>query len=138
MRSSPFFDDFGYVRCPGRRGNSSPRRTAGGSGLLPIVEATVAQVYMVAPQALRGPSRGLAHVALARQVAMYLAHVVFGLRLSEVGRGFGRDRTTVAHACLVVEDRRDNPTFDRTLELLVGILYRQRDLAFPEAVEPAG
>jgi hypothetical protein len=31
---------------------------------------------------------------------------------------FGRDRTTVAHACLIVEDRRDDPVFDRILELL--------------------
>jgi hypothetical protein len=29
-----------------------------------------------------------------------------------------RDRTTVAHACQVVEERRDDPRFDRVIELL--------------------
>ncbi len=57
-------------------------------------------------------------MASARQLAMYLAHVVGGLSLSEVGRLFGRDRTTVAHACQVVEDRRDDLTFDRAVSLL--------------------
>jgi chromosomal replication initiation ATPase DnaA len=57
-------------------------------------------------------------VAFARQVAMYLAHVGGGLCLSEVGRLFARDRTTVAHACALVEDRRDDPDFDRCLSFL--------------------
>jgi hypothetical protein len=35
-----------------------------------------------------------------------------------VGRIFERDRTTVAHACGVVEDRRDDANFDRALEAL--------------------
>ncbi len=47
-----------------------------------------------------------------------LAHVMCGLTLTEVGLLFGRDRTTVAHACAVVEDRRDDPVFDRALDLL--------------------
>ncbi len=38
---------------------------------------------------------------------------------------FQRDRTTVAHACGVVEDLRDDPRFDRVLELLETIVrYR--------------
>ena len=49
---------------------------------------------------------------------MYLAHTSYGLNLSEVGRLFERDRTTVAHACGVVEDRRDDPIFDRVLDVL--------------------
>lgn len=65
-------------------------------------------------------TRGQPHVALARQVGMYLAHVSFELSLTEVGMLFTRDRTTVAHACSVVEDRRDDPRFDRTIDLLEG------------------
>lgn len=65
-------------------------------------------------------TRGQPHVALARQVGMYLAHVSFELSLTEVGVLFTRDRTTVAHACSVVEDRRDDPRFDRTIDLLEG------------------
>ncbi len=49
---------------------------------------------------------------------MYLAHVGCGLSLTQTGRLFGRDRTTVAHACGVIEDRRDDPVFDRVLDLL--------------------
>ena len=49
---------------------------------------------------------------------MYLAHVCCGMTLTEVGAMFGRDRTTVAHACLRVEYRRDDPSFDRALDVL--------------------
>lgn len=51
-------------------------------------------------------------------VAMYLAHTGLGYTMSEVGHLFSRDRTTVAHACQVIEDRRDDPMFDHTLDLL--------------------
>lgn len=83
-----------------------------------VVEETVAQVFGVGRADFSLPSRGKAPCALARQVAMYLAHVRLGLTMSDVGKLFGRDRTTVAHACGVVEDRRDDPIFDRALELL--------------------
>jgi hypothetical protein len=57
-------------------------------------------------------------VAVARQAAMYLAHVGEGLPQRSVGRLFRRDRTTVAHACAATEDRRDDPRFDLTLAWL--------------------
>jgi chromosomal replication initiation ATPase DnaA len=53
-----------------------------------------------------------------RQTAMYLAHVAFGLTYTEIGQLFSRDRTTVAHACGVVEERRDDPIVDRALTTL--------------------
>ena len=89
---------------------ADPRRYA--------IEHAVMQVFGVSEAELRRASRGRAHVALARQVAMYLAHVGCGLSLTEAGRLFERDRTTVAHACGVIEDRRDDPLFDRALDLL--------------------
>ena len=67
---------------------------------------------------LAGPGRGEAPIALARQVAMYLAHVACALTLTEAARIYGRDRSTAAHACGVVEERRDNPRFDHIIELL--------------------
>jgi Bacterial dnaA protein helix-turn-helix len=82
------------------------------------IEQAVVQVFGVGQEDLRRITRGRARVALARQVAMYLAHVVCGLTLTDTGRLFGRDRTTVAHACCVIEDRRDDPLFDRALDLL--------------------
>jgi chromosomal replication initiation ATPase DnaA len=82
------------------------------------IELAVTRVFGVDHQSLEHVSRGIARVALARQVAMYLAHVGCGLSMTAAGALFGRDRTTVAHACLIVEDRRDDPMFDRALDLL--------------------
>jgi chromosomal replication initiation ATPase DnaA len=82
------------------------------------IEQAVVQVFGVGQEDFRRITRGRANVALARQVAMYLAHVVCGMTLTDTGRLFGRDRTTVAHACGVIEDRRDDPLFDRALDLL--------------------
>lgn len=83
-----------------------------------VIEHAVAHAFGVGDDDLRQSSRGRAGVALARQSAMYLAHVAGGLTLTEVGQLFQRDRTTVAHACGVIEDRRDDPKFDRVLDLL--------------------
>ncbi|MEQ8600867.1 MAG: helix-turn-helix domain-containing protein [Devosia sp.] len=51
--------------------------------------------------------------ARARQLAMYLAHVVLGESLTDIGLAFGRDRTTVSYACNLIEDMRDDVAFDR-------------------------
>lgn len=83
-----------------------------------LIETTVGQVFNILRQDLGSTNRGPARVALARQVAMYLTHVACGLTLTDVGRLFARDRTTVAHACAVVEDLRDDAKFDRVLELV--------------------
>lgn len=64
-----------------------------------------------------GDSRAPKNV-LARQVAMYIASVGFGMSYGRVGAALGRDRSTVMHACRVVEDRRDDPAFDRWIEAL--------------------
>ena len=82
------------------------------------VEAVVAHAFDLTIADLRGASRGEAPIAFARQVAMYVAHVWLALSLSEVGRRFERDRTTVAHACRVVEERRDDPRVDRLVSAI--------------------
>ena len=87
-----------------------------------LLEQAVSRVFMVAAADLWSGTRGRPRVAFARQVAMYLAHVAWGLTLTEVGHVFARDRTTVAHACGLVEDSRDDPVLDRSLELLEGVL----------------
>jgi Bacterial dnaA protein helix-turn-helix len=83
-----------------------------------IIEQAVALGFDIEPELLSFPSRGRARTALARQVGMYLAHVSLSFSLTQVGQLFDRDRTTVAHACEVVEQRRDDVTFDRAIELL--------------------
>jgi chromosomal replication initiation ATPase DnaA len=82
------------------------------------LEEAVAAAFAIPPAELRAPTRRSAPSALARQTAMYLAHVALGLTLTEVGRIFGRDRTTAAHACRRTESRRDDPFMDT---LLVGL-----------------
>jgi hypothetical protein len=43
---------------------------------------------------------------------MYLAHVAFEMSLAQIAALFRRDRSTVAHACHIVEDRREDALFD--------------------------
>lgn len=61
----------------------------------------------IAAEGRRGPA-----AARARQLAMYLAYVVYQWPLQRVGLAFGRDRTTAGHACRQIEDLRDDPEFD--------------------------
>lgn len=63
-------------------------------------------------------SRGSPRASLARQVAMYLCHVDFALSFEGIGRLFHRDRTTVAYACRVIEERREDVGFDRRISAL--------------------
>lgn len=79
---------------------------------------TVATVFEIDGALLAQPSRGRAEFALARQVAMYLGHVACGLSLTAVGRVFERDRSTAAHACKRVEDRREDKDFDAALQMM--------------------
>jgi Bacterial dnaA protein helix-turn-helix len=92
------------------------------------IERAVAISFNVAPELLSFPSRGRASVCQARQVSMYLTHVCFSLSLTQVGQLFDRDRTTVAHACEVTEQRRDDVAFDAFLsrvEMVIRIMCRR-------------
>jgi len=87
-----------------------------------VLEYAVCTIFTVPPAELRAPQRRCARTAFARQVAMYLAHVAFGLTLTRVGALFGRDRTTAAYGCTVVEDRREDPALDRALAIVEAAL----------------
>lgn len=66
-----------------------------------------------------------------RQIAMYVTHVVLSMSLTDIGIAYGRDRTTVGHACHVVEDRRDDPAYDRfvtAIERLVLAVFNGESL----------
>ena len=69
--------------------------------------------FMVPTGDLRSQDRAIAPVARVRQIGMYVCHVSLNLSMAEVAKGFGRDRTTVIHACHLVEDLRDDLEFDR-------------------------
>ena len=76
------------------------------------VIALVARQKNVPIRLLTHKSRSRLPAARARQLAMYLAHVVLGRSLTEIGLAFGRDRTTVSYACALIEDMRDDQRFD--------------------------
>ena len=89
--------------------NSAARRSCH------AVITLVARHKKVPVRLLTHKSRGCLAAARARQIAMYLSHVVFGLSLAEIGEAFGRDRTTVSYACALIEDMRDSRDFDEEL-----------------------
>jgi tellurite resistance protein len=94
-------------------GRRSSRRAA--QRLCDAALVATAAAFAVPVGELIASSRRSYTAAFARQSAMYLAHVSFGLSFSEIGRAFGRDRTTAAHACRLIEDRRDDPAVDAVL-----------------------
>jgi chromosomal replication initiation ATPase DnaA len=83
-----------------------------------VLESMVALAFGVAPEDLQESTRGRAQVAFARQVAIYLAHTRLGLSYRDAGECFDRDRTTAAHACRTVEERRDDHSLDTLLDCL--------------------
>jgi hypothetical protein len=96
--------------------------------LCDVVTLATAAAFAVPVGELISTTRRTAYVAFARQSAMYLAHVTFGLNYSQVARAFGRDRTTAAHACQLIEERRDDPAVDAvlgSLENACGMLRRR-------------
>jgi hypothetical protein len=111
----------------------SPRRFG---AVRQAIEPAVAAVFDVPLRELRAQTRGSHRAAFARQVAMYLAHVVLGLSLTEVGAIFARDRTTVAHACAMIEDGRDDPAFDARLEHLERAVCALVDALFTRRSRP--
>lgn len=100
-----------------------------------LAAAVAAFALGVRSEDILGPTRGAAEAAFARQVAMYLAHVAFEMSLARVAAAFGRDRSTVAHACHAIEDRRDAVAFDGWLEDLEGML---REAPKPRSVRAVG
>ncbi|UJW85493.1 helix-turn-helix domain-containing protein [Devosia sp. SL43] len=91
------------------------------------VIALVAREKHVPILLLTHRSRCRASAARARQLAMYLSHVILGCSLAEVGVAFGRDRTTVSYACALIEDMRDDPVFDEEVSGFERRLEAQRD-----------
>ncbi|WP_271893183.1 helix-turn-helix domain-containing protein [Candidatus Phyllobacterium onerii] len=87
-------------------------------GVLDILSA----FFNVSGRDLRSHSRCERSVARVRQVGMYVAHVTLALTMSEVGRAFGRDRSTVNHACHLVEDMREDLEFDRIIQTIENII----------------
>lgn len=106
---------------PGRNRRARPRRSRPDADDLQrcqVVGRLVSELF----DAVFEP--GLASSAMARrrprchmrQIAIYLCHVVLSVPYGTIALAFGRDRSTVAHSCAVVEDRRDDKTYDGFVE----------------------
>ena len=89
-----------------------------------LVQATVAHVTGVALKDLCATTRRPPKVAFARQIAMYLSHIVFKISPAEVARIFGRDPSTVTYALGRIEELREEPDLDRMLDWLEAMLRR--------------
>jgi chromosomal replication initiation ATPase DnaA len=90
-----------------------------------MIDVTAA-LFNVSSKEMRRTGRTAIDVSRVRQIAMYVTHVMLGLSMMEVGKGFQRDRTTVLHACHLIEDMRDDGEFDR----IVGMTERVAVAAF--------
>jgi hypothetical protein len=102
----------------------SPRAPVSARSRVALCGAAAAACLAI-PQAELAGRPKTKRVARARQIAIYLAHVGFGLNYTHLGRAFGRDRTTIRHACRRIEDRRDGRGFDRALDCLEAALRLQ-------------
>jgi chromosomal replication initiation ATPase DnaA len=81
-----------------------------------LAQFIACQVYGVPVEEMRKPTRGRPQVARARQIAVHLARVVFTMSHRQLAQEFGRDRSTVHHACNLIEKmREDSSEFDSTL-----------------------
>ena len=83
-----------------------------------MAKEIVCEAYGLPHASLMTIEKRGAELARARQIAMYLSHVVGQLTLYEVAELFHRDRSTVSHACISIEDSRDSPVLEMQLEYM--------------------
>lgn len=94
-----------------------------------LAVSLVAYALELSSREILETKRGSAKAAQARQIAMYVVYVGFGISLARVAIAFDRDRSTVAYACHQIEDRRDDPDFDAWLDALESTLRQAAGLA---------
>lgn len=93
-------------------------RHKGGSLLPGFVNQMIASTFDLKSEKLLQNDRGEARLTRARQISMYLMNTSLSMNFVEIAAFYRKDRTTVSHACSVVEGLRDAPDFDdRLLEL---------------------
>jgi chromosomal replication initiator protein len=80
-----------------------PSSAAPGEASLEAIQSAAAEAYGLSRERLLARDRS-PQVALARQVAMYLARELTDETLPAIGRGFGRNHATVLHAYKRISD----------------------------------
>lgn len=96
-----------------------------------LINQMLASGARVSAENLLKSERGEANISRARQVAVYLMHTSLSLTYGDVSRIYGRDRTTIAHSCRVVEDLRDDPEFDAWIAELEAAVDMMLNLSLP-------
>jgi chromosomal replication initiator protein len=81
---------------------------------------SVAAIFQVRMSDLRGTSR-TKEVALARQVAMFLAKELMNESLILIGAAFGKTHSTILHACKTIENKIEN---DESLKRQIALCRR--------------
>lgn len=82
-----------------------------------FVNQMIAAAYEISGERLLRRDRGVIKVNRPRQISMYLMNTALSLKFTEIAEFYDKDRTTVSHACRVIEEMRDNVEFDmRILE----------------------
>jgi chromosomal replication initiation ATPase DnaA len=89
-----------------------------------LVQMAVAEATGVGLAEIGSDKRGDPRTAFARQMAMYLCHLVFEMSAYKLADAFGRDRTTVRHALHRIEELREDRDLDRMLSWLETMLRR--------------
>src|SRR3954452_13012195 len=75
----------------------APSSLAPGAATVEAIQDAAAAAFDLSRERLLARDRS-PKVAMARQIAMYLARELTDVSLPEIGRGFGRDHSTVVHA----------------------------------------
>jgi len=114
-----FEHDKSVSRKVGSAESNRRRAIAYCDGLIDILSA----YFNVSGRAIRSPKRQNLDVARVRQIGMYVANVALGINMTMIGQGFGRNKSTVVHACHLIEDMRDDEEFDLLIARLEAITH---------------
>lgn len=69
----------------------------------------VANYYNISTDDIKGKVR-TRNIAVPRQIAMYLSRELTNISLPKIGEYFGKDHSTVIHACSKISELKDNDT----------------------------
>lgn len=102
---------------PDRRRQRERPRQACAAAYYRRAAAVAAEVFGVSVADVLSLRRRKGVIARARQLAVYLTVVVYGLPRRRVARLSGRDAMDVSRACTAMEAARDDQDFDQLLSL---------------------
>ncbi|MEM7068243.1 MAG: helix-turn-helix domain-containing protein [Pseudomonadota bacterium] len=97
--------------------------------LVRVTTQIVAVAFNIDQTELVHTKRGTTKISRARQISAYLLNTTLSLSLVDIGRLFGKDRTTIGYACRLIEDLRDDPAFDDRIAELEKTILLVMDLA---------